>query len=146
MKELVIDADDLMSALASRDVQSFLDRQTGEIVLRGFYTTLSPEEYEKYVGGIYSSPDRYLPIAPMTVQEWEEFTGRFIDSLPPAEAVLAKRAFEDWDAREAIEIRRANRALFERWREYRRSYLLKLARQWLKEQRVEAELSSEHEA
>jgi hypothetical protein len=82
----------------------------------------------------------------MTVQEWEEFTGRFIDSLPPAEAVLARRVFEDWDSREAIEIRRANRALFEHWREYRRSYLLKLARQWLREQQVEAELSSGHEA
>ena len=146
MKKLVIDADGLMSALASRDTLSFLDRQTGEIVLRGFYTTLSTEEYESYIEGIYSNPDRYLQIVPMTAQEWDEFTGRFIGSLSPGDAMLMKRILEEHDSREAIEIRRANRALFENWAEYRRSYLLKLAQQRLKEQQIEAELSSGYEA
>jgi hypothetical protein len=146
MGKLVIDANDLMSAIASRGSQSFLDRQTGEIVLRGFYTTLSPDEYERYVEGIYGNPERYLPIAPMTAQEWEDLTGSFLDSLPPADAALAKRVFEEPDSREAIKVRGVNRALFGRWGRHRRDRLLELALRWLKEHRIEAELSSAHEA
>ena len=90
MKRLVVDSRRMELALTCSDMPSFFDRETGHVSLLGFYTTLSPEEYERYVENIYSHPERYLRITPLSVEAWAEFTDRFINSLPADDALLLR--------------------------------------------------------
>lgn len=140
MRRLVVDAERFKLALTCRDMPSFLDRETGQVSLLGFYTTLSPEKYEEYVEGIYSNPDRHLRIAPLTEAAWDEFTGKFLNTLPAEDAGLLRRVWASKEPGRVAELERSRPELVKLWLEYRESNLLELAREWLASRLIEVEL------
>ena len=139
MNRLRIDAQWLAMALEDNDPESchYLDRQTGEILFAN--PNADTQEVEAVVE---AEPERYLLIDPVPSSVGWNILQEFVAQLSEGEA-------QEWLAR-AIQgdrpFRRFKDTLLdypvvgEAWFHYHQQALLQLARKWLEDEGIEAEL------
>jgi len=146
MARLVIDVDDLIMALETHGLQlsHYLDRQTGEVLCLPDEDYMDPDEETKEK--IENEPDRYLLIDSLPSHEGWEIMSDFVESLRPGKirddlerAIHGRRPF-----------RRFKDVLFDyldtrdAWFAFEKNAFVQLAKDWLKEQGIEADLKPPH--
>jgi len=142
MSHLLIDAEELIMALEyhAYESQYFLDLQTGEVLLVADEAYVEPKEELKMQ--IQAEPDRYWAIDPIPSSVGWQVMAEFIEQLPVGEArerltrVVERshpfRRFKD-TLLDYPEIR-------EQWFAFHERAMLQLARGWLEDEGIEAEL------
>lgn len=143
MKSLIINAHELLCALRAEQTDSYLDYETGEINTMSFYSNLPLHEWKKYVDGMANNPERYLLITPLSMAVWKQITNNFLDTLPAYGTTIKVRRFLESDLwlERITEVLKTDHEFGEKFRDYHEHALMQLARQWLEEQKIEAELS-----
>jgi len=142
MVRLTIDAEDLIMALegSGPELRHYLDLQTGEIdyVISEDYGEMGDDLEER----VEKDPDRFLLIDPLPSHEGWEIMSDFVESLRPGRirddlerAIHGRRPF-----------RRFKDVLFDypdtqdAWFPFEKKAFVELARDWLMEQGIEADL------
>jgi len=143
MNPIKIDAEDLTMALQCNDFgfEYYLDRSTGEVVFLGDDVV---EEDEKLRQLLEHDPDRFLSIVPIGSSESWQLMADFIDQLPSGE--ITERLVEAVQHRKPF--RRFKDTLLnypevrENWFAFEHRKMLQVAREWLDDEGVEAELKT----
>ena len=139
---LSIDAEELIFAMHGQDgeIRSFLDTQTGEVL------TLIPddfrEEEDDTAERIEEEPDRFVEIEQVHSSEGYEIMERFVEQLPSGRArsdleraLSGRKPFRTFKDR-LLEYPK----LREEWFAFENAAYVELAREWLKEEEINAGL------
>jgi hypothetical protein len=142
MSHLLIDAEELIMALEyhGHESQYFLDLQTGEVLFLADEAYVGPnEELEMQ---IESEPDRYRAIDPIPSSVGWQVMAEFIEQLPIGEArVRLTRAVERSHPFRQFKDTLLDYPKFrEQWFAFHERTMLQLAREWLEDEEIEAEL------
>ena len=136
-----IRADELIMAFEAEgiDIQHFLDRQTGEMLLiLGWEEEPEGDEQER----IEADPERYLRIDPAPSHVGYEIMSDFVDTLPEGKA---KREL-DWALGQKKPFRRFKDKLFDYpqvrvdWFRFHEQEFVKIIQDWLEDHGVEIDI------
>jgi hypothetical protein len=144
MDRITIDAEDLIMALQSNDFgfAHYLDSSTGEVVFLGDEDVV--EEDAQLRSLLEDDPDRFVGIVPISSSESWQIMADFIEQLTPG--VIAERLSD------ALRHRKPFRSfkdtllnypdLREDWFAFEFRRMLEIAREWLADVGIEAELKT----
>lgn len=145
MEHLAIDAEDLIGALQNgfSEIDYYLDLETGEVVFSAD-EEVSGEPEEEFEALLEEHPDRFLPIHPISSSPAWRIIADFIEQLPygePSERLTIAvqrnhpfRRFKD-TLLDYPDLR-------EQWFSYENEALLDIARKWLADEGIDAELKT----
>jgi hypothetical protein len=139
-----IDAEELISALQAhgQDLEYFLDRSTGDIVFLADDDVV--EGQEELRESIEEDPDRYIFIQPIHSSVGWQIMADFIEALPNGRlqdalvrAVKRSHPFRSFKDKllDYPDVR-------ERWFAFENDRMLELAKEWLDDEGVDAELKT----
>lgn len=147
MARIKIDMDSLAIALEDNSgmMNHFLDKQTGELVFVNEYDMADEEEEIKKL--IEDDPSRFLWVEPLPSNRGFRIMEEFVESLPDGEAKMIlckalswKKPFSNF--KDALcdypDIRK-------QWFEFHDKVLGELATEWLKDNKVDADLAMTNE-
>jgi hypothetical protein len=141
MSHLSIDAEGLIVALEYHgEGEWFLDLQTGEVVFIAGNVYSDPDD--ELEAQMEAEPERFHPIDPLPSSTGWEVMAEFVEQMPAGEA----RAALTRALRHSHPFRSFKNALLdypksrEQWFAFQRKSLAQLAREWLHDESIEAEL------
>jgi hypothetical protein len=142
MSPLLIDAEELIMALEYHGYESqyFLDLQTGEVLFLADEAYVGPNaEVEMQ---IEAEPDRYRAIDPVPSSVGWQVMVEFIEQLPIGEARerLTRAVERSHPFRQFKDTLLDYPKLREQWFAFHERAMLQLAREWLEEEGIGAEL------
>ena len=144
MTRISIDAEELIMALEYHgdESESLLDLQTGEVLFVADEGLVGPDE--DLAEQIEREPDRYRAIDPIPSSDGWQIMAEFIEQLPAGEA----RAHLTRALQHNHPFRSFKNALLdypklrEKWFVFHEKSFIQLAREWLDDERIDADLKS----
>ena len=142
MRNLAIDAEDLISALQDNGGESeyFLDLQTGEVQFRVDEGVSEPDE--EFQALLDEYPERFLYISPFPSSDGWRIIAEFIEQQCDGSARerLASAVHRSHPFRRFKDALTKYPELRERWFTFERGAMLDIARKWIEAEGIEAEL------
>ena len=142
-ESLRIDPEDLIYALQNRGGESeyFLDLQTGEVVFLFDEGISDPDEELEEL--IENGPDRFRSIDPVSSSDGWQIMAEFIEQMPEGEAVkrLVRAVHGDHPFRRFKDTLLDYPDIREQWFAFERRAMLEIARKWLEQEEISAELT-----
>jgi hypothetical protein len=142
MSQLIIDAEDLISALENHapESQYFLDLHTGEVVFNVDEAIVGLDD--EFQALFDENPDRFHEIDPVPSSDGWQIMADFIEQMPAGD--VRDRLIAS--IRGSHPFRRFKESLVhfprvrDRWFAFHESAMLELARNWLNDENIDAEL------